>query len=254
MWTAVVPVIPSSARLSAFRPYSRAFSGRACMYGSSICTTSAPGGEEVADLLVHRGRVVHRGAFGARVEVVLRLLRHRERAGHRDLHPARRVALEELQVLDLDRVPAADLADDARHRVRVARAVERRARVVDVDAVERGGEAVGVALAPDLAVGDDVEPGFLLRLDRHDRRVVLRLGEERLGDAPQLLRPHPRREPPGELLAVDQPLRLRVAADERRREQHLRHGLRPWNSFSRPTLIANSPSYMKTSAVAKVSP
>jgi hypothetical protein len=34
--------MPSSARFSAFNPYSRAFSGRACMYGSSICTMSAP--------------------------------------------------------------------------------------------------------------------------------------------------------------------------------------------------------------------
>ena len=70
---------------------------------------------------------------------------------------------------------AADRADDARHRVRVAGAVERRARVVEVDAVERGGEAVRVALAPDLAVGDDVEPGVLLGADREQGRVVLRL-------------------------------------------------------------------------------
>ena len=58
---------------------------------------------------------------------------------------------------------APDAPDDARHRIGVARAVERGARVVDVDALERGGEAVGVALAPDLAVGDDVEAGLLLR-------------------------------------------------------------------------------------------
>ena len=61
-----------------------------------------------------------------------------------------------------------------------------RARVVEVDALERGGEAVGVALAADLAVGDDVEAGLLLRADGEQRRVVLRLGEVRLGDAPEL--------------------------------------------------------------------
>ena len=42
MWTAVLPVTPSSARCSAATPYARAASGRACMYGSSICTMSAP--------------------------------------------------------------------------------------------------------------------------------------------------------------------------------------------------------------------
>ena len=42
MCTAVVPDPPSSAAFNAASPYARAASGRACMYGSSICTTSAP--------------------------------------------------------------------------------------------------------------------------------------------------------------------------------------------------------------------
>ena len=53
--------------------------------------------------------------------------------------------------------------------------------VVDVDAVERGREAVEVALAPDLAVRHDVEAGRLLLAHRLVRRVVLRLLEIRLG-------------------------------------------------------------------------
>ena len=122
--------------------------------------------------------------------------------------------LEETQIVDLDRMLAADLADDARHGIRMARAVERAAGIVDVDAFERGGEAIGVALAAGLAVGDDVEPGLLLGADREQRRVVLRLGEIGLGDAPQLLRAHARREAAGELLAVDQPIRLGITADE----------------------------------------
>ena len=59
----------------------------------------------------------------------------------------------------------------------MAAAVERRAGIVDVDALERGGEAVRVALAAHLAVGDDVEPGALLVADGEQRRVVLRLLE-----------------------------------------------------------------------------
>src|SRR6185503_13334366 len=102
-----------------------------------------------------------------------------------------------------------------RHRVRVARTVERAAWVVEIHAVERGGEAVGVALAPDLAVADDVEPGLLLCANGDDGRVVLRLLQILRRDAPQLLGTHARRKAAGELLAVDQPLRLRKAADDR---------------------------------------
>src|SRR5262249_29166850 len=100
----------------------------------------------------------------------------------------------------------------------MARAVERAARIVDVDAFERGGEAVRIALAPDLAVGDDVEPGLLLRADGEHRAIVLCLRQVRLGHAPELARAHARREAARELLAVDQPLGLRIAADERGRK------------------------------------
>ena len=118
------------------------------------------GVEQVADLGVDRGRVIHRRELAAAaVEVDLRLLRHREGSGHRDLDAALRVPAQELQVADLDRVAAPDRAHDARHRIGMTAAIERRAGIVEIDAVERGGEAVGVALAPDLAVGDDVEAG-----------------------------------------------------------------------------------------------
>ena len=48
------------------------------------------GGEQVPDLGVHGRGVVHRRLLVARVEVVLRLLAHGERAGHRHLHRAGR--------------------------------------------------------------------------------------------------------------------------------------------------------------------
>src|SRR5438309_3206930 len=53
----------------------------------------------------------------------------------------------------------------------MARAVERAPRMIEIDAFERGGEAVGIAFAPDLAVGDDVEAGPLLRPDRKSTRL-----------------------------------------------------------------------------------
>ena len=54
-------------------------------------------------------------------------------------------------------------------------------RVVDVDAFERGRETVGIAFAPHLAVGDDVDAGALHVADRDQRGVVLRLLEKGSG-------------------------------------------------------------------------
>src|SRR5262249_48561515 len=122
--------------------------------------------------------------------------------------------------LDLHRALALDPTDNSRHRVWVAGAVERCAGVVDVNTVERSREAVRVALASDLAVGDDVEPGLLLRPDREQGRVVLRLLEPRLGNSPKFLRAHARRKSTGKFPAIDQPFRLWVTADQRGGEQH----------------------------------
>ena len=117
---------------------------------------------------------------------------------------------QEFEIVDFDRMFAPDLADDARDRVRVARPVERDAGIVDVDAFKRGREAVRIAFATDFAVGDDVEPRVFLSLDRKHGRIVLRLGEIRLRDAPELFRPNARRKAAGELGSIDEPFGLRV--------------------------------------------
>jgi len=95
-----------------------------------------------------------------------------------------RVAAQELEVPDTDRVPPADRTDYAWHGIRVAAAVQGTARIVEVDAFEGRSEAIRVALAADLAVSDVIESGILLRLDRRDGRIVLRLREIQLGNAP----------------------------------------------------------------------
>jgi hypothetical protein len=121
---------------------------------------------------------------------------------------------QELHVVDADRVTAADPAGDPRHEHRLAAAIERLSRIVEVDAVQGGGEVVGVALAADLAVRDDVEPGALLVLNGDPRGVVLGFAQVRIVDAPQLLRPRTRRKAPGQLGAVDEPVGLGIAADD----------------------------------------
>ena len=65
------------------------------------------GGVQVLDLGVDRGGVRHRRRLEVGVVVVLRLLRHRERAGHGHLDRVVGVRLQELHVADADRVAAA---------------------------------------------------------------------------------------------------------------------------------------------------
>ena len=93
--------------------------------------------------------------------------------------------------------------------------------IVGVDAFERGGEAVGIALAADFAVGDDVDAGALHVADRDDGRVVLRLLQMLLRQPPHLVhaRARHRLRQHG---AIDQPVRLRIASDHGGRQQMLR--------------------------------
>src|SRR5262245_15254211 len=90
---------------------------------------------------------------------------------------------------------AADFPDHARHDL--ARAVPPLdlGWIVDVDAAERVGEAVEVALAPNLAVGDDVDAGGLLHAYSLRRRIVLSFLEIRLLDTPDLFQSDARRRP-----------------------------------------------------------
>jgi hypothetical protein len=68
-------------------------------------------------------------------------------------------------------------ARDARHDDGAAGASAHGRRVVEIDPREGGRKAVRVALAADLAVGDDVDAGALHVADRKARRIVLRLFE-----------------------------------------------------------------------------
>ena len=224
VWRTVSPSIPSSARSIASSAYSRAALRPRLEVRLVDLDDVGPCGLQVAQLVVDRLRVPEREAPPVRVVVVLRLLRHREGAGHGDLDPPLGERTEELGVPNLDRPRAPDRADDPRDRVLVARAVERDPGVVEVDALERRREPVRVALAAHLAVGDHVDPGPLHVGDRKTGRVVLRLLEVRLGHAPELARADARRQAIAEPLAVDQPVGLRIAPDDGRDESSGTHG------------------------------
>src|SRR5712691_12207401 len=95
------------------------------------------------------------------------------------------------------------------------------AGVVEVYPFERGGEAIRVAFAPDLAVGDDVDPGALQVADREDRGVVLGLLEVLGCDSPDLQRAGSWRQATAEHRAVDEPIGLGIAADDGRQQDIL---------------------------------
>jgi len=118
-------------------------------------------GEQVAHLLVHGLGQRHRERFLVVVVVVLRLLRHRERSWQCRFDLAVGVGAQELHVPLFDGSCPPNRPDHARNRVRVTGPVECRPRMVQVHSLQRRRESVGVALAPDLPVGDDVDPGPL---------------------------------------------------------------------------------------------
>ena len=101
-----------------------------------------------------------------------------------------------------------------------------RADMLGVDAVERQREVVGVALAPYLAIGDDVDPGAFHVADRQNRRIVLRGRQERLRNPPDIGDVGPRHAMLVQRSFVHQPLGLRDAANHGGRQQMSRiwHG------------------------------
>jgi hypothetical protein len=118
----------------------------------------------------------------------------------------------------LDRMLAPNLAGNARHRDHLAEPVRGLARLVEIDAVERGRKMVGVALARLLAVADDIEAGAFLLAHRQNCRVVLRGFPMILVDQPEVIgaQSHHRFD---QFVAVDQPVRLRVGPDQAGRQQ-----------------------------------
>src|SRR5216683_2283445 len=183
--------------------------------------------EEVLDLLIDGRRIVHRERLFVRIVSVLGLLAHRERSRKRDLNLASGMRPEKGQIPHLDRPLPPDWTVYKRDDIGSAAPGKPLSRELRVDAAKRGGEAVRVALPPDLAVRDNVDAGALHVVDRDDRGVVLRLLEPGLGNPPHLASTYPRRHPLAEVFAVDQPVGLWIAPNYGRRQKDLLAHLRP---------------------------
>jgi len=91
--------------------------------------------------------------------------------------------------------------------------------MLGIDPLEREGKPVRVAFATDFAVGHDVDAGALHVTNRDHRGIVLGLFQEIGRDAPELGRVHTRHATPPKRLAIDQPIRLRITTNHRRRNQ-----------------------------------
>lgn len=172
------------------------------------------GGEEVGDLLAEAvGVVAGEGLLGV---VVLgdRELGQGEGAGDGHLHRPVRVGAEELHVVDVDRLAALQRPGDQRHLVGLARPPHQGRDLVPGHALHRVGDRLGVALAPNLTVGDDVDAGGLLVGEDAQHRVVPRLGEVLGGHPPEVALGDAGGEPLAEGAALEEPVGLGVAAHE----------------------------------------
>jgi hypothetical protein len=78
------------------------------------------GCEQILDLGVHCRRIVECHLLIVFVEIVLRLLRHREWTWHRHFDHAVRVGAQEFHIFHLDGMPTAYLSCDARYRIGMA--------------------------------------------------------------------------------------------------------------------------------------
>ena len=93
---------------------------------------------------------------------------------------------QEFHVPQLDRTVAADVADHAGDLGRLARSRGDDGRMFGVDPLQRRCEVIGVALPPDLAIGHDIDTGALHAWMGNDGRIILRVFQMIVRNAPQL--------------------------------------------------------------------
>ena len=144
--------------------------------------------EQLVYFFIDGGGVV-KGEVGlVRIIIVLCLLAHGERAGNGGLEQTVAVAAQKHCIANLYGLRAPDRADHAGYLHGLPAAASNGAGLVDINPLQGGGEAIGITLAAHFAVRNDVDTGLLHGPDGEQGSVVLRLFQERLGNAPQLTR------------------------------------------------------------------
>ena len=159
------------------------------------------GAHQLAQLEVHDARDLDREHLFGRVELVADSLDQRMRPGDGDLRPSLGEPAEKAEVLD---EPERGHRHAVAHDALVEVVVRGLGAAIDLDAGKARGEVVDHVVAPELAVGDDVEPGDLLVLDRRLHGRIVHLVEVVGGDPP----------PEEVVLRALQPGGHRVAADD----------------------------------------
>ena len=124
-------------------------------------------------------------------------------------------------VANLYRTAPSDLPTTRGTGFGLTAAVQSDSGIINIDAIERCCEAVGVAFSPHFAVGNDIEPRPFLVADGKKGRVVLSLFQPFRRNAPQFLGSNPWRKATGEFGAVNQPIRLGIASNKRCRQKYV---------------------------------
>ena len=171
------------------------------------------GRRQVAHFDIDRRRIGHRQRLRITVVLIPRLLAEGEGAGQGNLHAPVGVALEKQEILDFHRRGSREGPDHAWQRhFEVLHAPN--VGMFQIETSERRRKVIGIAFPSHLTVGNDIDAGALLISDREQSGVVLRLDEPRFGDTPDVACTHTRHDLGFEQIVIDQPGRLRIAADD----------------------------------------
>ena len=209
MWTAVLQARPSAARCSAAIPHSAHRLGVDVEGGLVELDHIDADRRQFAGLFVEQPGEGHRQRNLVAVMGVGDRVDDRHRPGQGEFQPPLGVRASDCGLEGVDAPGAPERSGDGRHFGLVAVVADaHRDSPGEIDTLDVFEKTVHEVLTRLLAVGNDVDPGVFLLLQRQQCGVALRLGE-------RLARELPRRpQHPG----LGEPSRLRQRAGDRRLE------------------------------------
>jgi len=135
--------------------------------------------------------------------LVLSLLRQSKGTGHSSLDGSIGIFSQKLQVTDLHRANPAYGTHHPRHLDGIAGAPNYLPRPIRVDPIKRRGKPVGVTLAADLAVGNNIQTAALHIPDCQEGGIILSGLQKLFGNPPQALVTDTGNSTTGQRLPVD---------------------------------------------------